>query len=189
MQIQISMILDFARMQSAALKLNYQSTNVSDVVRHVAQMIGPQVRLKEQTLELSLPDDMPRAMLDRERFKQVVVCLLSNANKYTPKGGHMWVTVQVQGEQFLLEVKDTGPGIPLHEHNKIFEAFYQIRDEATRHVGGTGLGLAIAKGLVELHGGRIWVESSPGRGSTFSLSMPMETEAARQAELADVHAR
>jgi len=175
LQTQISTILDLAKTQSATLKLNYQPTDVKGIIKQVRRMVAPQVRLKEQTLELALADSIPRAMVDRERFKQILVSLVSNANKFTPKGGHISVGLRQDDSRLLIEVRDTGPGIALEEQERIFDAYYQGKDEE-KAIEGTGLGLAIARALVELHGGRIWVESKPGEGSTFSFTLPIGRE-------------
>ncbi|MDP2952316.1 MAG: ATP-binding protein, partial [Chloroflexota bacterium] len=177
LQSLIYAILDFAKMQTATLKLTRQPTDLRVIIREVARLLAPHVRLKEQTLDLSLPDSLPRAMMDGERIRQVLVCLLSNANKFTPKGGRISVSLRKEDSSFFVEVRDTGPGVAPEEHGKIFEAYYQVKGATGKSSSGTGLGLTIAKGLVELHGGRIWVESTPGEGAAFFFSLPVEAEA------------
>jgi signal transduction histidine kinase len=114
---------------------------------------------------------LPRGYGDQRRLTQVVVNLLGNAIKFTEIGGEVQVDVQASDGTFLVSVVDTGPGIAVGDQQQIFEAFAQVDSSKTRK-GGAGLGLAIAKRIVELHGGRIWVESEPGKGSTFRFSVP-----------------
>ena len=109
---------------------------------------------------------------DRLRVKQVLVNLLSNAVKFTPEGGHISVTARMVGEEITITVADTGIGIPQAEHSTIFDMFYQVSETTKGVREGTGLGLAITKRLVEQHGGRIWVESVPGKGSAFTFTIP-----------------
>jgi len=108
--------------------------------------------------------------VDRRRLEQVLINLLSNAHKFTPKGG--WARVAlVEGEgEVEISVSDNGPGIPPAEQERIFDKFYVVADQ--KGLAGVGLGLYIARQLVELHGGRIWVESEPGHGSTFRFTIP-----------------
>jgi signal transduction histidine kinase len=108
---------------------------------------------------------------DLQRLYQVVSNLVSNAIKYTQPGGSVSVTLRATGEQVQLDVRDTGPGIPLEAQARIFERFYRAPSVASDE-RGTGLGLAIVKSIVEQHGGRVWVTSAVGQGSTFSVSLP-----------------
>ena len=111
---------------------------------------------------------------DERRIRQVVFNLLSNAVKFTPEGGRVDIqTARADGE-VRVAVTDTGPGIPPADQERIFEEFQQAQPEEGERPEGTGLGLALSKKLVELHGGRIWVESEPGRGSTFVFTLPVE---------------
>jgi len=112
---------------------------------------------------------------DKQRIRQVLINLVGNAVKFTPTHGKVSVTVERNGDEWVqTSVADTGPGIPLEEANKIFDKFYQIAQAGKQKARGTGLGLAISKALVEMHGGRIWVESEVGRGSTFFFTLPAQ---------------
>src|SRR5262249_17095624 len=113
-----------------------------------------------------------RAEADPAKLKQILYNLVSNAIKFTPDDGRVGVRVKRDGGDLLFAVWDTGIGIPVAEQGRIFEEFYQIQQTAGKEYPGTGLGLALAKKFVELHGGRIWVESEPDRGSTFSFTLP-----------------
>jgi signal transduction histidine kinase len=110
---------------------------------------------------------------DERRIRQVVINLLSNAVKFTPAGGAVGVTAERRDGEIWVSVNDTGPGIAPEDHERIFEEFQQA-ELGKQQREGTGLGLALSKRLIELHHGRIWVESEPGRGSTFTFSLPAQ---------------
>ena len=118
---------------------------------------------------------LPLGLGDEQRLTQVLLNLVGNAIKFTDKG-EVRVTANAVNGRFTVSVVDTGPGIPAHERTRIFEQFHQVDDSNTKAKGGTGLGLAIAKQIVEMHGGRIWVDSTVGEGSTFRMELPMRVE-------------
>jgi signal transduction histidine kinase len=130
-------------------------------------------------VKVDVPAELPPASGDELRIAEVLTNLLGNAIKFTDRG-EVGVTVGVMGSEFLVSVWDTGPGIAPDDHARIFEEFHQVDGSSTREKGGTGLGLAIAERIVKLHGGRIWVQSSEGQGSSFWFTMPIRVE--RQAE-------
>jgi signal transduction histidine kinase len=119
-----------------------------------------------------LPDDIPLIAGDQDKLLQVFDNLLGNAIKFSPEGGQITVTVEDTVTTVQASVADQGIGIPGDQHQLIFERFYQVDGSARRRFGGTGLGLAIVKGIVEAHDGQVWVESEPGRGSTFFFCIP-----------------
>lgn len=168
----ITTILDFARIENATLELKCESMDIREIIEDVAKMIEPQIRLKEQYLELFLADSVARVTVDRQRVKQILTILLENAHKFTPRGGHISVRHRQDDASIYMEVRDSGPGIPLEEQQKIFEAYYQSKSQRPRDADGLGLGLAVAKKLVELHGGQIWVESRLGKGAAFFFTLP-----------------
>jgi len=131
---------------------------------------------KAQTLELDLPDRLPRVWVDRARIEDVVGNLLSNAVKFTPRGGHIRLALRKDGNSLAVSVSDDGPGIPPDEQARIFDKFYIGRDQ--RSAAGVGLGLYIARQLIELHGGRITVKSMPGQGATFTFTIPVKADEA-----------
>jgi signal transduction histidine kinase len=110
---------------------------------------------------------------DRQKLHLVLANLLSNAVKFTPEGGRIQVEVETRENEVWVSVRDTGIGIPPREQERIFDRFYQAEPSLTRRFEGMGLGLSIAKGMVELHGGRIWVESVEGMGSSFTFGLPL----------------
>jgi len=125
---------------------------------------------KHQTIELNLPPDLPAVRVDAHRISQVMANLLGNAIKFTPERGRIRVTARQAGNAVIVSVSDNGNGISNEDMQKVFDWFFQAQEY--KRVG-TGLGLSIAKGIVEAHGGSIWVESQLGRGSSFSFSLPL----------------
>ena len=115
---------------------------------------------------------LPFVEADSRRVEQVLVNLVGNALKFTPNGGRVSVASRVEGDHVLVQVSDTGLGIPSDAMPHLFGKFYQVDGSVTRRVGGTGLGLYLSKMMVEAHGGQIWVESTPNKGSTFSFTLP-----------------
>ena len=122
---------------------------------------------------ISLEENTPDLIIDQERIKQVIVNLLNNAIKFSYEGSIITIFVRKTGNYVLFEIQDFGRGIPKDKQDKIFEIFYQTDSERDRKFGGVGLGLAISRGIILSHGGNIWVESEPGKGSTFRLTLPI----------------
>jgi signal transduction histidine kinase len=135
---------------------------------------------KHIALKVAVAPDLPRGWGDESRLKQVVLNLVGNAIKFTDTG-EVKVEVAASNDTFLVSVADTGPGISPEDQQHIFEEFRQVDSSSTRAKGGTGLGLSIAKRIVELHGGRMWLESSVGKGSTFWFTVPIRVELDREA--------
>jgi signal transduction histidine kinase len=152
---------------------------MKEVVQTAVAEVESLAAEKKLALKVAAPADLPRARGDERRITQVLLNLVGNAIKFT-EVGEVRVEVTASGGAFLISVADTGPGIAEADQQKIFEEFQQADSSSTRKKGGTGLGLSIAKRIIELHGGRIWVESSLGKGSTFSLTLPIHVE--RQTE-------
>ena len=122
-------------------------------------------------LRTIVPETLPVGEGDERRITQVLLNLVGNAIKFTDEG-MVEVRASVEDGRFQLTVSDTGPGIPVEEHGRIFEEFHQLDTSSTRTKGGTGLGLAISKKIIEMHGGQIWVESELGHGSAFHFTLP-----------------
>jgi signal transduction histidine kinase len=171
----VNELLELARLRSGIMTLYRQSWDLRAIVRECATAIRPLAEEKEQTLTLALPPSPCNISGDRVRLEQVVINLLSNACKFTPSMGTITVGLEEQDREFVASVSDNGPGIAPAEQERIFERFYS-RPIPPRQRAGTGLGLSIAKALVEVHGGRIWVDSTKGQGSTFFFSVPKENE-------------
>src|ERR1700751_1051723 len=130
---------------------------------------------KKLTLSTDVAKSLPVGLGDEQRLTQVLLNLVGNAIKFTDTG-EVRVTAEAVGGHFAVRVVDTGPGIPEQERTRIFEQFHQVDDSNTKTKGGTGLGLAIAKQIVEMHGGRIWVDSTVGKGSPFQMELPIRAE-------------
>jgi len=169
-------ILEFGKMKSGVIELRRAPADLGGLVRDVAALVSPAIKRKEQTLELDLPPSGPVAVIDGQRLEQALLNLLANANTYTGPGGNIAVRLQTDGDSVRVQVEDNGPGIPQEYQEKIFEPYHHIRESNGQLRGGTGLGLAIARSLIELHGGRLWVESTPGQGSTFILTLPLQPD-------------
>jgi signal transduction histidine kinase len=129
--------------------------------------------LKGHTISLKIPEDLPKIVVDKKRIKDLLTNLLTNAIRYTPNRGKITVSAKDEGKNVHFIVADTGIGIPKRERSKIFEKFYVGGGSSARkEPGRMGLGLSIAKGIVEAHGGKIWVESILGKGSNFHFTLP-----------------
>ncbi|MFP2911780.1 sensor histidine kinase, partial [Pyxidicoccus sp. 3LFB2] len=166
----ISRLLDAARLDAGQpLAVDSQPEPVVEVIGEALALIEPQLTRGELHLEQHLTPGL-MALCDRERVLQVLANLLGNAVKFTPAGGTVTVEAVALDSEVRVAVRDTGPGIPEDEQGRLFQRHWQSRSTATR---GSGLGLYIAKGLVEAHGGRLWVESTVGAGSTFTFTLPL----------------
>lgn len=168
----VSDLLDLSRIEAGQLALEKGEVNVAELCREVAEKVRPLAEEKGIRLELDIPAALPAAWGNADRLQQVLINLLDNALRHTRAGGKVAVTAKVQGEELAVSVHDTGPGIPPEDLPYIFERFYKVEKARTRTTAGTGIGLAIVKGLVEAHGGRVWVESTPGKGSVFTFTIP-----------------
>lgn len=170
-------LLDISRIESGRLELEMRAQDIGRVVHRVADTMEFEALKKKQDLEVVIPNELPQVLVDEDRLIQVVMNLISNAVKFTPKGGQIQIRAWQSEEQLIVEVIDNGVGIPAESIPELFQRFYQVDSSATREAGGSGLGLYITKQIVEAHGGRIWVESRLGKGSKFSFSLPLAGDA------------
>lgn len=164
-------LLAFSRLESGELRLRLSEVLPAEVVATVEQRLAPLAERNGLELRNEVPPDIPTIYADPVRLEQVFTNLMENAIKFTPSGGTVTVGGRDRGEEVLFWVSDTGIGIPLEEQERIFEQFYQVDSGPNRLYRGTGLGLSICKHIVTRHGGRIWVESMPGKGSTFYFTL------------------
>jgi len=171
----INDVLDLSKIEAGQLVLSLADYSFSDVVQAVASAVGSLAAEKRLPLGVDVAPDLPIGRGDERRITQVLLNLVGNAIKFT-EAGEVAVRVTASDSAFLTAVSDTGPGIREEDREKIFEEFQQSDSSPTKTKGGTGLGLAIAKRIVEMHGGRIWVESTVGKGSTFYFSIPVRAE-------------
>lgn len=172
----INDLLDLSKIEAGMMELRPGPVDLSAAVANALTIIGGQARSKELRLDTKLPDDLPPLSADERRVRQILYNLLSNAVKYTPTAGYIQLAVYDAPDEVRVEVRDTGPGIPEAEQARLFQPFSQLRDPETDAFEGTGLGLALTKQLVELHGGRVWLHSRVGQGSTFGFSLPRDAE-------------
>lgn len=171
----INDLLDMSRLGAGRVQLFREVVNIRDLVRDARGAVWPLAERKGLALLVEIPADVPLVHADGLRVTQVLINLLGNAVKFTPEGGAVVVTARPVGDELEIRVTDSGVGIPLEDQPHMFEPFYQVGS----HQQGWGLGLALARSLVELHGGRIWLESEPGRGSCFHFTLPVWAEEGR----------
>ncbi|HET9581497.1 MAG TPA: ATP-binding protein, partial [Gemmatimonadota bacterium] len=177
----INDVLDLSKIEAGRLTLSLDDYSLEGVVHGVLAAVEPLAAEKALKLEALVAPDLPPGRGDERRIHQVLLNLVGNAIKFTEAGG-VQVRATTADGAFVVSITDTGPGIAEADQRRIFEEFQQADGSSTRRKGGTGLGLAIARRFVELHGGRIRVESSPGVGSTFSFTLPVRVD--RQAATA-----
>ena len=168
-------LLDVARLEAGKMEVHPRLFDLAELVREAAALIAPRVAEKGQQLELELPPGLPRALADPGRVRQIVTNLLSNAHLYTESGGRITVRTEARDAWLRLSVSDTGRGMSQDDVDRAFDRFVR-RDDTS---AGTGLGLSIVRSLVDLQGGRIHVDSTPGEGSTFTVELPGEPEDGR----------
>ncbi len=168
----VAELRDLSLAESGHLKLEIEPTNLAELVQRRVSQAEVIARGKNITLNTNIADGLPEIEADGRRIEQVVANLLDNAFNHTPSGGTVTVAASADTDGVMVSVADTGEGIPAEHLPYIFERFYRVDDARSRKTGGAGLGLAIAKQMVELHGGKIWVESEVGKGSKFYFTLP-----------------
>jgi PAS domain S-box-containing protein len=166
-------LLDLARGELNMLQMKLVVVNPRQLLQEMAGEIKPMVSRWGQSLILDLPSSLPLVRADEGRLRQVVLNLLTNASKFTPAGGKIILRARQKDANLVVECQDTGSGIAKEEQGRLFDAYHRVESDRERF-SGLGLGLALCKKLVELHGGKIWVESEVGKGSTFSFSLPLK---------------
>jgi len=172
-------LLDVSRIEAGRIKLEMASVDIKDVIDEVLLSLRTQIEEKELELITDIPSDAPPVWADYGRLVQIVTNLLSNAYKYTPAGGRIEVKARyVNGgsnnPHLSVSVSDTGFGISEEDQRQLFTKFFRASDQNIREVHGTGLGLSITKGMIEMHGGKMWFNSALGQGSTFGFDLPVE---------------
>jgi len=166
-------LLDIGRIE-AGLEQEMAPCQLESIVRQAAESLQAVANEKHHTLILNIMPNLPPLQGNARRLEQVFTNLIGNAIKYTPDAGKIDVTLKAKGPYLVLDVSDNGFGIPLEDQPHVFEKFYRVRNDETADIGGTGLGLSIVRSVVEKHGGRVWVESKPGEGSTFIVLLPTQ---------------
>jgi len=166
-------VLDLSRAEAGRMALTRENASIREIVEGAVAAVRPLFDSKQLSLTMTVADDLPPVYCDRVRIRQVVINLLSNAGRFTEQGG-AHVEAVLDGREVKITVTDTGPGVPKEEQARIFEPFEQYTGGTVRPYGGSGLGLAISKRFVEMHGGKMWLESEPGKGSQFGASLPLD---------------
>lgn len=167
----VTELLELSRIESGRLSLDLKPVTVCDLLDSASKRMQLQAERAGLSLRVACGDDLPQVKIDFQRLEQVLVNLIHNAVKFTRAGGEIVVLAEAVNGFVQFAVRDNGPGIPADEVPRIFERFYRV--DKSRTGSGTGLGLSIAKHIVEAHGGKIWVESVEGQGSTFYFSIPV----------------
>jgi signal transduction histidine kinase len=171
----INDVLDLSKIEAGQLSLSVSEYSVDELVAGVYGAVEPLAAEKKLSLATIVPPGLPTARGDERRLSQSLLNLVGNAIKFTDKG-EVAIEVAARDDSLTFSVRDTGPGIAEADQAKIFEEFRQVDSSITKTKMGSGLGLAIAKRIVEMHGGRIWVDSRPGAGATFSFTVPAHVE-------------
>ncbi|HVB55325.1 MAG TPA: ATP-binding protein [Candidatus Acidoferrales bacterium] len=166
-------LLKLARIEAGKLEVQFYPVSVVTVIERCTETALLKSSQKQISIEIDVPPGLPPVRADSSLLRDVLQNLLDNAIQYTQAGGRILVTAALGEREVVIAVTDTGIGIPLADQERIFERFYRVDAGRSREVGGTGLGLSIAKHIVEVHGGRLWVESEVGLGSKFSFSIPL----------------
>jgi signal transduction histidine kinase len=169
----INTVLDISKIEAGQFKLNVGEYALGNIVETVMVATESLAATKKLAFNMDVAKGLPYGLGDEQRLTQVLLNLVGNAIKFTD-AGEVRITAGAANGHFELSVSDTGPGIPPEERGHIFEKFRQVDSSNTRAKGGTGLGLAIAREIIEMHGGRIWVESRLGQGSTFRMELPVQ---------------
>ncbi|MGD1967601.1 MAG: ATP-binding protein [Desulfobacterales bacterium] len=175
----INDVLDLSKIEAGRLSLSLNEYSMEEVLKMVSNSVEALLAEKDLELKVEVPKDLVIGKGDEQRIAQVMLNLVGNAIKFTDEG-EVKVEVNVANETFLVSVHDTGPGITEADQQKIFDEFRQADGSSTRKKGGTGLGLSISKKIINMHGGRIWVESTLGRGSIFHFTLPIRVEKQRK---------
>jgi signal transduction histidine kinase len=175
----INDVLDLSKIEAGQLVLELSDYSVQDIVQTVRSTLEPLAADKKLAFKVEIGTELPTGRGDGRRLTQVLINLVGNAIKFTD-AGEVVIKADANNGSFLLSVRDTGPGISATDQAKLFQQFQQADNAITRKKGGTGLGLAISKRIIEMHGGKIWIESEVGQGSTFAFTLPARVE--QQAE-------
>jgi signal transduction histidine kinase len=167
-------ILDVSKLNAGRFEIKKTSNNLPQLIKETVSYLDPLLKIKSINANVEVNGDLPLFDFDADRLRQVLNNLLSNAVKFTPKDGLITVSAHKRGDFAEVQVRDTGGGIPDEEKPKIFHKFVQVHNSTMMKEKGTGLGLVISKGIVETHGGKIWVEDNKPKGTVFVFTLPIE---------------
>jgi two-component system phosphate regulon sensor histidine kinase PhoR len=166
-------LLELSKLESQGLSPRRAPVDLGLVLSKARELLSPAIEKKHQILTTDINHDLPTIKGNADYIERAVANLIDNASKYTPDGGQIRLNAKANGQYVLIEVSDNGIGIPAEDIPRIFERFYRVDRSRSREMGGTGLGLSIVKHVAQVHGGHIEVESTPGKGTTFRLKLPM----------------
>jgi signal transduction histidine kinase len=172
----VNNLLDMAKFDEGRLDLIQNQVDILHLLHQVSHKLIGFAHQQNITLLTNLPPSLPIIIGDAERLEQVLTNLIGNAIKFTPEGGEVYLTASASTKEILVEVKDSGIGIPTTALEQVFSRYYQVHDQEKPSARGSGLGLHIAKTIVEGHGGRIWAESTYSQGSNFRFTLPLSYE-------------
>jgi two-component system phosphate regulon sensor histidine kinase PhoR len=167
-------LLELSRIEFREVKPQLMPLDLTSKIKEIVDMMEPRFRKKNLSLDAVLPNNPVIVQADSYMIRQTIENLLDNSLKYTPEGGQVTIMLLSEPEEAVVVVEDNGVGIPPQDLSRVFERFYRVDKTRSRKLGGTGLGLAIVKHIVSAHGGRVWAESEPGRGSSFYFTLPGE---------------
>jgi PAS domain S-box-containing protein len=167
----IDNLLDMSQVEAGALRIRLEPVQLRRIVREAVE--HAQRRTEAHWFVVDLPAELPRVWADPRRIRQALNNLLENAVKYSPNGGQITVSCEVEPLGVTVSIADQGEGIPAEYLDRVFDRFFQLDGATTRRTGGSGLGLAIVKGIIEAHRGTIWAESTPGQGTVFRFTLPI----------------
>lgn len=165
-------LLDISRIESGKVEMKLEKISLKDVIDELIDIIAPQMKEKKIEASVDIPEKTPACLADKTQLGRVLTNLIGNAIKFTPEKGKISIRVGQDKGSLQIDVRDSGIGIPEEDMVNIFEEFYRVDNEINQKIKGTGLGLSLVKQIVEAHKGRIWVSSIPGRGATFSFTLP-----------------
>lgn len=171
LESRLAELLEIVKTGSGRLQLQFEPVDIKSLILGTCMQISPLLHNKGQQLTTEMPESVPIIQGDGQRLEQVLLNLMNNATKFTPDGGKIIVRVKKQDTGIVVEVQDDGIGIAKEKQAELFKPYSRLNADRQRHPG-LGLGLALSKQVVELHGGRIWVDSEAGRGSIFSFFLP-----------------
>lgn len=180
----ISLLSEAEGLLSDNSRFQPEPVSISETARNIMELLYPEIRSRNQSVTLDIPGDLPKARADSQYLEQILLTIMANAVKFTGREGKIILSARRDGMMLRIQVADNGPGIPEKEQELVFQPYYQVKSRKGQppgesegekgHLGsGQGLGLAIARLLVELHGGRIWLESKFGQGCVFSFTLPV----------------